>query len=345
MQGARSLTGAFAFASSRGVTLLTQDAAFQAIAQNNPVDLVVGVDSITNERALDRLAAVSDEHPNVQVRAFLNPKPGSIFHPKFVWTTNPNGGHLITGSGNLTEGGLLGNWEAYSIEQLDIGGVASVEAVWDAWSQMHEGCLLPLDNAQVRARARANNPVLAPEGDLPTLDARAAGSPAAPTPVSIQSIAPTADVLIAEIPQSGNRWNQVNFHADDFRNFFGARVGENRMMMFRSVNEDGILSEYERNRPPVTVRSRNFRIELAAAAGLTYPQNGRPIGVYIRTATRTFFYRILLPGDTGYAEASGLLTTHAGAPPVNRMRSIRITADELRRGWPDAPFWDLTADS
>ena len=58
------------------------------------------------------------------VRAFLNPKPEGLFHPKFCFTKRQGGGHLIAGSGNLTEGGLLGNWEAYSVDELNAHGIA-----------------------------------------------------------------------------------------------------------------------------------------------------------------------------------------------------------------------------
>ena len=101
-----------------------------------------------------------------------------------------------------------------------------------------------------------------------------------------------AEVLIAEIPASGDRWSQANFDLENYRNFFGANeaVG-NRLVIFRHVNEDGTMAEYERNRPPVTVKSRNFRFELAAASGPPYP-NGefRPIAVFVRIVGRTFFY-------------------------------------------------------
>lgn len=338
-RSAEQIAGVFAFASSRGVRLFTEDPLFQAVARNHPVELVVGIDAVTNERALDSLTTVAEKFSHVTARAFLNPRPEALFHPKFCWTKKQGGGHLITGSGNLTEGGLLGNWEAYSVDVLNDGDIHTVEIAWNAWKAKHAGSLLPLDNAEVRRIASKNN-VLAPEGDLPTLVAPVVVAVSGVEPATTQLMPARAEVLVAEIPQSGNRWNQANFHRDDYVNFFGAQDGVSRLVVFRHVNMDGSMAEYERDRPPVTVVSRNFRFELAAAAGIPYPNNGRPIGVFIRVATRTFFYRLMLPSDPEYLTVSGLLQRRAGAP-ATRMRTARMTVVNLRDEWPNSPFWRL----
>ena len=80
---ANKFTGAFAFASSAGVRLVTGSDEFTEIAENHEVDLVVGIDAVTNNAALDELANVSRRYPNFRVRAFLNPRGAVIFHPKF----------------------------------------------------------------------------------------------------------------------------------------------------------------------------------------------------------------------------------------------------------------------
>lgn len=337
---AEKIAGAFGFASAAGVQLFTEDASFRQVAQNFPVDLVVGIDAVTNHRALDKLLSVSRDLPNVNVRAFLNPRRESLFHPKFCWTKNPSGGHLIAGSGNLTEGGLLGNWEAYSVEKLDLADMVKVEATWDAWTKKYHSSLFSLDNEEVR-RIAANNNVLAPEGDLPTLMAHDRKGPTE-EPDTTQFMPDSAAVLVAEIPKSGDRWKQVNFHLEDYQNFFGVKGETARLVVFRHVKGDGTLDDYEKNRPPVTVRSRNFRFELAAAAGIAYPDLnlGRPIGVYIRVATRTFFYRLLLPNDIEFQSVSRILNQRSGNPGI-KMRSVRMTVEELRQSWARAPFWKL----
>lgn len=153
-QSADKVAGAFAFASAAGVRLFTEDAAFQEVARNHSVDLVIGIDAVTNVRALDSLLDAASGHPRFTVRAFLNPRPGALFHPKFCWCRTREGCQLITGSGNLTEGGLLGNWEAYSVEELNSPGIAAVESAWNNWTAKHHASLLPPDNTDVRRRVR-----------------------------------------------------------------------------------------------------------------------------------------------------------------------------------------------
>jgi hypothetical protein len=336
-RSATRIAGAFSFASAAGVRLVAEDRAFQEAARRYPVELVIGVDDVTNETALASLSALSQAFPNVQVRAFLNPRPEALYHPKFCWSRTVDGGRLITGSGNLTEGGLLRNWEAYAIEELNAEEIMAVESTWNIWIVKHDSSLVPLDNPQVRRLAQANN-VLAREGDLPTLVAPAPLPISGGEPITTLQITSTAAVLIAEIPKSDNRWKQANFHLDDYLNFFGARG--NRLVIFRHVKADGTMDEYERDRPPVTVKSRNFRFELAAATGIPYPTDGRPIGVFIRVGTRTFFYRLMLPSDPEYVTVSSVLERRAGAP-ARLMRSVRMTVDDLRREWPTSPFWLL----
>jgi len=324
----------FAFASSVGVKLLVDDEQFKEAARRGAVELIVGTDAVTNVRALEALADVSDDFPNVRTRAFLNPQPTGLFHPKFCFTRSGGGGCLIAGSGNLTEGGLLGNWEAYSVDELNEQGIAAVQAVWDQWTLKHAEWLLPVDDDRVRSRAALNN-VMAREGDLPTLVA----TPVVDEPETTQLMPNNATVLVAEIPASGDRWKQANFDLDNYTNFFGAREGTDRLVVFRHVNADGTMAAYERNRPPVTVKSRNFRFELAAASGIHYPTNGRPIGVFVRMVGRTFFYRLLLPSDPEYATVRDILHEKAGAlHNVARMRRERMTVQELRMRWPTFHF-------
>lgn len=345
-RSANQIGGIFAYASSAGVRLFADGEEFREVARKGTVDLIVGIDAITNVRTLDALANVARQFPKMRARAFLNPKPEGLFHPKFCFTKKHGGGHLIAGSGNLTEGGLLGNWEAYSVDELNDQEIADVQATWDNWTRKHEQWLLPLDDAEVRKRAALNH-VMAREGDLPTLMASAAATEEEPE--TTQLMPNNAMVLIAEIPQSGpppkHRWKQANFHKEDYTNFFGARVdAANRLVVFRHVNADGTMAEYERDRPPVTVKSRNFRFELAAATGIPYPTNGRPIGVFVRMAVRTFFYRLLLPGDAEHDKVRRILEQKAGPNHrSNRMRAERMTVEELRREWPTSPLWCLPA--
>jgi len=159
--------------------------------------------------------------------------------------------------GNLTESGLLGNWEAYSVEILSSNGIAAVESAWTTWTTRHQQSLLPLDNAEVRRQA-AGNTVMAQEGDLPIL---VAPSAAPAEPATPQLMPGTAAVLVAEIPQSGNRWNQANFDLDNYQNFFGAREGADRLR--RPAQRHRRLQQCRAENPRVFLNVRRHDISVA----------------------------------------------------------------------------------
>ena len=343
-ESATTIRGIFAFASASGVDLLFDDESFQRVAREGVIDIVIGTDAVTNAAALDACERLTQQLSDVSLRAFLNPRPEGLFHPKFCFAKNGGSGRLVAGSGNLTEGGLLGNWEAYAVDQLDNDGVTVTEATWQGWVDKYADCLLPLNDPRVRERVAQNN-VMAREGDLPTLRVPRPTPDPAEAARPIQVIPDTATVLIAEIPRSGDRWKQANFDLDNYRNFFGAREdAANRLVIFRHVNADGTMAAYERNRPPVAVKSQNYRFELAAASGREYPAAGRPIAVFIRMVGRTFFYRLLMPENADYELVDGILERLAGPNQrPDRMRRERLTVRQLREEWPNAPFWNLPA--
>ena len=117
------------------------------------------------------------------------------------------------------------------------------------------------------------------------------------------TISSESDVLIAEIPRSGNRWKQANFDKNTFENYFGATCGENGAyrILLKCVNSDGSMCKTE-IRPSVSVSSQNYRFELEAANGLAYPSDGnRPIAIFARVSQRDFIYTLLMPKQEGYA--------------------------------------------
>ncbi len=121
---------------------------------------------------------------------------------------------------------------------------------------------------------------------------------------------PDSEVLIAEIPRSGDRWKQANFDIDTFQNFFGATPGDNsQRILLRNINDDLTLSEIE-VRPSVSVVSQNYRFELDAASGLPYPNDGKPIGVFIKVTTRMFLYHLYMPNQPLYKEFNEWLQTN-----------------------------------
>jgi hypothetical protein len=146
-------------------------------------------------------------------------------------------------------------------------------------------------------------------------------------------------VLVAEIPKAGNRWQQGNFTRAVFERFFGVEVGRRSHVPLQHVGPDGALAPV-RERPSVQVRSQNYRFELAGAPRGPYPDSGPPITVFLKSPDGTFLYRVLMPFDAQYGAADWFLAERWNGPARERRRVI-TTASELRRVWPEAPFWRI----
>ena len=335
-QGAHRGGAVFAFATPAGAKLFLEDEAFVAFAAKKPFELIIGIDAITTNEALNTITNAA-KPLSMKVSVFLNDRQQILFHPKFCWFRNSDGGQVIVGSGNLTIGGLRANWEAFSINQLSKTEADEVEKQWARWIASHSAALLPPDHPRVIARAKKNSAWvrLVTPGEVKQVEKGSAGDGGADgqgtVPIRENNI-----VLIAEIPKSGNRWNQANFDLAHYEQFFGAKRGTQRRILLQHVDADGQLGAIE-NRPSVAVKSQNYRFELQAASGLAYPKKRRPIAVFVRVATRTFRYRLLMPADADYSRVRSILDGR-WAGPSNQMHRISMTVKELRQEWHDAPF-------
>ncbi len=345
-KGATRGAGAFAFLSTGGVQLFLRDRGFAAFAEEGTFDLVVGVDAITDLAAVSALESVQADMPSLATNVHIPTHPRSIFHPKFAWFEKPGGGVLVTGSGNLTAGGLRWNVEAFNVSTLNSREVQALSSQWDAFKTRSAASLFTTDDPMVIARLERNaerrrlERARQPEPRLPR--------PGAPFPAeaeaesaadvdALPTVAPTTEVLVAEIPQSGSRWKQANFSQETFINFFGASTTVARTAYLFHVRADGTVGEQER-RPAVVVASHNYRFELDAAAGIDYPAMGRPIGVFVRIATRTFTYMLVLPSDPVHSRLTALL--QAEVPNAGRqMRRVVLPAERVRAVWPASPLW------
>jgi len=325
-------SGAFAFVSARGAGLFLEDPVFQSMISNGRFRLIVGMDAVTDTAALAKLTQIRNSHPSLQVLAFLNSTPSSLFHPKCSWFRNRRGGVVVVGSGNMTIGGLRKNREIYSVKDVSLGEINKLKRLWDKWLDESASLLKPLNDVAVVEQARKNQ-----------LKRRAIRE-VIEEPVSEEELAqigPAGDddygdwaypvssiVLIAEIPRGAGRWNQANFDASTFQSFFGATPGESgQRILLRYVEDGGSLAEIE-SRPSVSVRSQNYRFELAAAAGKDYPSSGRPIGVFVRVSTRMFIYSLVLPNDSPHRQLDDWLTSHWTGRD-DRMKRITTNYSEV----------------
>ena len=309
----------FSFASRGGVRLLFSDPDFSGFLGRAKFQLIVGVDAVTTPDVLTMLADEATSYAGLQARVFLHSRKAALFHPKVCWFYNTQAGRAVVGSGNLTRGGLLNNWEAFLDAKTKAKGTKRINSRWDRWLATNQTNLhLPTDPLVI-ARAQDNQRVRTrhEEAAVETEDdhAEANGNDL---------------VLVAEIPRAADRWNQANFDLETYTRFFGLSPGTTRRVVLYPVQGDGTVGDPE-VRPGVSVKSQNYRVELGQAAG-PYPPSSRPLGIFRRTGVRRFRYRVLLPQDDGYDDAHLVL---AREPDLDnqrvRMKRIVLPYAEFRQ--------------
>ena len=349
---AKSGGGAYAFASRTGVNLCFEDEALSYFTAEGNFKLIIGIDHITNSQTLTALEKIAHGNAKFVVQAYLNTESSTIFHPKFMWFKNQDGGTLIVGSGNLTLNGLRHNCEAFVTLELDEAEMLRFLNKWHLWLREVDSKLLPLNATEVIEQAKRNHQ--ASEGKHP--ETSTVGQPGfegrieqgmastekniTDTPTEEWTPADNQLVLAAEIPKASNRWNQANFDKDSFENYFGATIGDDSIrVLFRHITEDGTLGEIE-SRPSVSVKSQNYRFELGAAAGLAYPpvEDGRPIAVFVKLNTRTFLYTLCMPGTSCYDELKKFCISQYKGRSEHVMR-VKTTVSVIKSAIPQLPLW------
>jgi hypothetical protein len=318
----------FAFATADGIRTFLRDDKFHGLLTGGTFDLVVGVDAVTDERAIRELSSVADDYSGLTARVFVHDET-VLFHPKLAWFRIEETVTVVIGSGNLTVRGLRENWEAFSVIRLEGEAGSTIEKQLSDWLEQQTDLLLPPDHPSVATQAAKNT---GRERDLKH-PRRRPGSDTVPS---------DAEVLVAEAPLSGGRPSQVNFHKQHYEGFFGAKAGTDRVVVLRSVSSSGNVG-LEEVRPSSRRNSRNFSLELSAFDA-PLPEGKRPIGVYLRLAGGMILYQRLAPGDTGYSELDSFL----GAKWTGRedmTRQVPASLAEVKKQWPGSSLWSAEVPS
>lgn len=327
-EDATSAGAVFAFASERGVrATLGDDGPFAKIAE---LELVVGLDAITDERALDAITALTQDRGGFRARALVNPD-ARLFHPKLSWFRSPTTTTLLIGSGNLTPGGLVGNHEAFAAVLLTgPPAEAAVDQITD-WLTVLDSALYPLDHPEVRKAAKANS------GAERSIRKRMPPDDEEPPPEDGDA----ADVLIFEVSKNTEDGRtQLDVGRPAWRNFFGGVEGLRKQVLVQPVAADGSVGEIEPPRGLGNTKSTNFRLEVGARRDMTHPAPGtrpRPIGVFRRMSDGVYRYLLLWPGEPGHTELSAYLDELNPSPGRNMRRPV-VTLAKLRAAWPDCPI-------
>lgn len=338
-QGAATWRGIYAFASRDGVNWLFQDPVIaQLISSGGEVDLLVGLDAITNRPTLERLQELEQGNQHFRPRVFWN-DVFSLFHPKISEFTYPDGGRtLIVGSGNLTPGGLMNNLEAYTTVSADSSEEIDVSAL-DEFLEQHSEAIRSIDDeALTRAEQnlirRVNQGQQA--GRVNISSPPRTGRPVRLVPTGTGSRVARMDrILIAQVPRAGGRWSQVHFNADVVREYFRLEDSGTQRVYLSQVGSDGARSDAEVRPLVYSSRNMNPKIEFGAASGRTYPASP-PVLVLRERHVRAFDYILLFPGVDGYDEAIGLTRI---LPSVGRgMPRVITDMNVLQGAWAACPL-------
>jgi hypothetical protein len=252
--------------------------------------LVVGLDAVTSRNALEYLAQVERDRPNLTVRVFWN-ETGGLFHPKMCHFRYGNGREvLILGSGNLTPGGLRENFEGYTIlrsrarEPIDLRS-------WDRFLVNHAEDIRGIDEGALERAARnvvvgrglrRRRPVeIEPELAGAAVEAAMEQGEAA-------AAAANDRVLVARVPAAGGRWHQVHFNRDVIDQFFRVQPETTQRVYLVARHVDGAVGNQEVRRCVYSHTNKNYKIELGARREAEYPDNGVPIAVFRELQARSF---------------------------------------------------------
>ena len=323
--------GAFAFATSTGISTAFAERPVRDLIEAGNFHLIVGLDAITDTKAVAAIATAKKAMPGAKISFFYNPKGGVLFHPKTVFFKTRTGGQCLTGSGNLTLGGLRNNWEAFWKADLSSTDAAITENHWVQWIGRHKDHLLPHDDPNVVAQAALNartRAVIQKAVDETDPEALAALEEEAAEVASLNPF------LIAEVPK--NRPGQADFGIDAYQGFFGVTLGTPRTVTFYRVMADGSFAEPE-HRQAVAVKSSNYRFEVEAMRGLGFPSSGHFILIFERIGRSEYRYIFLQPGEEGHVKVQRFLDQNY-IKDGSRKRRIVVTRSDVRAAWGKNPL-------
>lgn len=342
-----SVTGGrlfFGFVTGSGIDALLASPEVARMLGQAELDVLVGLDAVTDRYGLTRLQELEAANPSLRVQVIKN-TTGALIHPKMMHLTYADGGGVaVVGSNNLSANGLSGNVEGYSVLRYEPGETPDLSD-WDAFLGRWSRLLSPIDE-EAFERAGRNERRL----DRVRRAVRAAG---AGTEADVEEVVvsdgqahettPGADedlqelMLVAQIPRASDRWPQVHYSADIVDRYFHAEGGDS--VYLRQWN----TTDVEERQVVYSEVNKNYKIELGAAGeaqrAAGYPDDGRPVVLFRHESDtqRRHRYVFLMPGDLGHAEIVALSDAEFQGPS-NQVPRVIVARNQVLTAWPDCPL-------
>ena len=327
--------GVYAFASRDGVDHLIEDPiVHDYMRAGGEIDLLVGIDAVTNRPTLERLHELEQRNRKFRPKVFWNESTG-LFHPKISDFTYEDGRRtLIVGSGNLTPGGMMNNFEGYTIVSVDGTEELDVTAL-DEFLVRHADNIKSIDDKALERAAR--NLVRTIRNARKTGVVAVSRGPRRGAAATRPSPVPGFDrILIARVPAAGGRWAQVHFNVDVLRDYFQISDRHTQRVYLTQVAANGDREEVEVRPCVFSETNKNHKIEVRAAKGKEYPDEAPPILVFRERQLRTFDYMLLMPDEIGYGS---LMELTDKLPSLGKgLRRVISDMNTLEDAWPYCPL-------
>jgi hypothetical protein len=329
----------FGFLTGSGMDALLAVNSVREMLRRCRVDVLVGLDAVTDRLGLQRLRDLAAANPDFRARVIKN-TTGALVHPKMLLFEYDDGrGCSVIGSNNMSGNGLSGNVEGYSILRYGSEDTPPDLSDWDAFEVRWAPLISPIDDEamefarrnerNVRRAARGVREEVPPdEGAVVVSDGQVHEIPPAPEG-DVHEL-----MLVAQVPRAGGRWSQVHYSAEIMHNYFRAAGGE--VVLLRKVGGATV----EERAVVYSPANKNYKIELGAAHDLDYPEDGRPVVLFRREGSadsRRHQYVLLMPGDDGHAEMA-VLADDEFTPHGNQLPRAIVARSSVLAAWPDCPL-------
>lgn len=320
----------FAWSTAAGAEILLDSPDFEPLLTKGSFDLYVGTDTVTDQRAIDRLQQLSARHAGLSVRAVVNAS-ASLFHPKLAWFADEDHVHIVIGSGNLTKGGLLANWEAFTVVVQPIEALGDLRSSIDDWLADIEPGVMKLDDPLVLEAVAQN------KGFEASISPKSRRAKAGLKSGNVQNW------LVAELNKSRKNaagksmFSQASFDKSTFQQFFDFSGAEIDILLY-PIADSGAVTGLESTKGRFKQFSINYYIELRTVQGVPYPAVGRPIAIFGRLLEGGYIYKVLLPGQSGHGAMSAWLNSTVSVPNPSHMKRIVTSTADIRAVWPENPL-------
>jgi hypothetical protein len=324
--------------------IFIEDPDINDFLKKGKVDLVIGLDAITTDYALQKLMELNTDFDGFESRVFHN-DISDLFHPKISHFEFETGEHvLLVGSGNFTLTGLQTNIEAYTITSGTLEELSSI-SIWDEFLEFHATRIKEIDQEAIdiakenRVRFVRKKKLVEAEVDaeeeVTEEEVQEEIEEIIETPLQAR-LTENSRVLVAQVPRASTRWRQVHYNAAVIEQFFQARADSHQRIFLKEVKLDGSFGPDEVRPVIYSKANKNYKIEVSSRLDYDYPDHGTPIIVLREVGVRNFLYILILPGDLPY---HSLLTFLEENESVGKgLRRIITNSAELTNIWKNCPL-------